>query len=189
VPTGPAGSTEPAVELEEIPTTGFPGYLTENRAISLASPPVEVRADPVSGDAISERLEGRSLPPSVLAALVETEADTGDAETAFAEAESEAPRAFNPAVVVIPVETTNYGLSSWELTNALLQFHLTRASAESADNALAFAYGNAKGAVGMGFGTTPLVTDSTGLGQEARQLQVFSGLQEGLQSLGEVRIA
>ena len=83
------------------------------------------------------------------------------------------------------VETTSSpAITSWTLTNALLEFHLNRADAAGFDGAVADFVSIHAGIPGIGIRAEGLWPGSSGLGESASQLRTFSGLQEGFARLG-----
>jgi trimeric autotransporter adhesin len=75
------------------------------------------------------------------------------------------------------------GLTSWALTNALLQFHLTGADDEAIGGDLAYWYGKNGGLTGISLPAAQEVIGGTGFGADAQTLRPFSGLQDGFVKL------
>ncbi len=75
------------------------------------------------------------------------------------------------------------GLTSWGVTNALLQYHLSGADDSALGGDLAYQYGKAGALTGIGLTSALDVLGSADLGTLAQQLRPFSGLQEGLVKL------
>jgi Ca2+-binding RTX toxin-like protein len=76
------------------------------------------------------------------------------------------------------------GLTSWAVTNALLQFHLSGADDAALGGDLAYWYGKNGGFTGISLSAAQQVIGGPGFGSEAQTLRPFSGLQEGLVKLG-----
>ena len=76
------------------------------------------------------------------------------------------------------------GLTSWAVTNALLQFHLRGADDEALGGDLAYWYGRNGSLAGMSLQAAQQIIGTPGFGAEAQQLHAFSGLQDGLVKLG-----
>lgn len=76
------------------------------------------------------------------------------------------------------------GLTSWHLTNALLEFHLWGSDHAALGGDLAYWYGLNGALAGMSLQAAQEVIGSAGFGSEAQNLRPFSGLQEGLVRLG-----
>jgi hypothetical protein len=72
------------------------------------------------------------------------------------------------------------GLTSWAVTNALLQFHLSSSDDAAIGGDLAYWYGMNGGLGGIGVAAAQEVIGAAGFGSEAQSLRPFSGLQEGL---------
>jgi len=72
------------------------------------------------------------------------------------------------------------GLSSWAVTNALLQFHLSGVDNAAIGGDLAYWYGRNNGFTGIGLAAAQAAIGAPGFGSEAQTLHAFSGLQEGL---------
>jgi Ca2+-binding RTX toxin-like protein len=75
------------------------------------------------------------------------------------------------------------GLTSWAVTNALLQFHLSGADDFALGGDLAYWYGKNGSLAGIGLAAAQQVIGAAGFGSEAQTLRPFSGLQEGLVKL------
>lgn len=76
------------------------------------------------------------------------------------------------------------GLTSWQVTNALLQFHLAATDDAALGGDLAYRYGRSGTLAGVSIQAAQEVVGAPGFGSEAQQLLPFSGLQEGLVKLG-----
>ncbi len=76
------------------------------------------------------------------------------------------------------------GLTSWALTNALLQFHLAGSDDAALGGDLAYWYGRRGSLAGMSLSAAQQVIGAAGFGADAQQLHPFSGLQDGLVKLG-----
>ena len=75
------------------------------------------------------------------------------------------------------------GLTSWAVTNALLQFHLSGADDAALGGDLAYWYGKNNGFTGISLAAAQQAIGAAGFGAEAQSLHAFSGLQEGLVKL------
>lgn len=75
------------------------------------------------------------------------------------------------------------GLTSWALTNALTQFHLTGADDAALGGDLAYYYGKNGALTGISVAAAQQVIGAPGFGQDAQNLRPFSGLQEGMARL------
>jgi Ca2+-binding RTX toxin-like protein len=75
------------------------------------------------------------------------------------------------------------GLTSWAVTNALLEFHLSGADDAALGGDLAYWYGKNGGFSGIGLQSAQQVLSASNFGAEAQSLRPFSGLQEGLVKL------
>ena len=75
------------------------------------------------------------------------------------------------------------GLTSWALTNALTQFHLSAANDAALGGDLAYYYGMNGALTGISIAAAQQVIGAPGFGQDAQNLQPFNGLQEGLVKL------
>ncbi len=75
------------------------------------------------------------------------------------------------------------GLTSWAVTNALLQFHLSGADDAALGGDLAYWYGRNGGFTGISLSAAQQAIGAPGFGSEAQTLHSFSGLQEGLVKL------
>jgi Ca2+-binding RTX toxin-like protein len=75
------------------------------------------------------------------------------------------------------------GLSSWALTNALLQFHLSGSDDAALGGDLAYWYGRNGSLSGISLQAAQQVIGAAGFGSDAQQLHAFSGLQDGLVKL------
>ena len=76
------------------------------------------------------------------------------------------------------------GLTSWQVTNALLQYHLAATDDAALGGDLAYWYGHDGTLAGMSLQAAQQVIGASGFGSDAQQLHPFSGLQEGLVKLG-----
>jgi len=72
------------------------------------------------------------------------------------------------------------GLSSWAMTNALLQFHLSGSNDAALGGDLAYWYGKNGSLAGMSIDAAQQVIGAAGFGSDAQALHPFSGLQDGL---------
>ncbi len=81
--------------------------------------------------------------------------------------------AFDRARAVSP------GLTSWALTNALLQFHIAGRDDAAIGGDLAYWYGNKGSFAGMSIAAAQQVIGAAGFGSDAQSLRPFSGLQDG----------
>jgi Ca2+-binding RTX toxin-like protein len=75
------------------------------------------------------------------------------------------------------------GVTSWAMTNALLQFHLSGANDAALGGDLAYWYGKSRSLQGVSVSAAQQVIGAPGFGSEAQSLRPFSGLQEGLVKL------
>jgi VCBS repeat-containing protein len=75
-------------------------------------------------------------------------------------------------------------LTSWALTNALLEFHLASSDEMALGGDLAYWYARNGGFGGMSVQAAQQVIGAPGFGSDAQQLHAFSGLQDGLVKLG-----
>jgi Ca2+-binding RTX toxin-like protein len=75
------------------------------------------------------------------------------------------------------------GLTSWEITNALLAFHLSGADDMALGGDLAYWYGKNRALSGISLQSAQQVIGSATFGSEAQSLRPFSGLQEGFVKL------
>jgi Ca2+-binding RTX toxin-like protein len=75
------------------------------------------------------------------------------------------------------------GLTSWEITNALLAFHLSGADDMALGGDLAYWYGKNRTLAGISLQSAQQVIGAAGFGSEAQSLRPFSGLQEGFVKL------
>jgi hypothetical protein len=76
------------------------------------------------------------------------------------------------------------GLTSWAVTNALLQFHLKNSDDAALGGDLAYWYAHNGSLAGIGLQAAQQIIGAPGFGAEAQQLHPFSGLQDGLVKLG-----
>lgn len=72
------------------------------------------------------------------------------------------------------------GLTSWALTNALLESHLAASDDAALGGDLAYWYARNHGFAGIGIRAAQEVIGAPGFGSDAQTLRPFSGLQEGL---------
>jgi Ca2+-binding RTX toxin-like protein len=75
------------------------------------------------------------------------------------------------------------GLTSWEVTNALLQFHLWGADDMALGGDLAYWYAKHRGMGGISLTAAQEVIGAPGFGSDAQSLRPFAGLQEGFVKL------
>jgi hypothetical protein len=75
------------------------------------------------------------------------------------------------------------GLTSWALTNALLEWHLSHADEEAIGGDLAYWYAKNRSFNGISIQAAQAVVGASGFGSDAQTLRPFSGLQEGLTKL------
>jgi hypothetical protein len=75
------------------------------------------------------------------------------------------------------------GLTSWQLTNALLDAHLSASNDLAFGGDLAYWYSRNRGLTGIGLFGVQQMTGTPSLGLEVQQLHPFSGLQEGFVKL------
>jgi Ca2+-binding RTX toxin-like protein len=75
------------------------------------------------------------------------------------------------------------GLTSWALTNALLDWHLSRSDEEALGGDLAYWYAKNRSLNGISIQAAQEVIGASGFGMEAQTLRPFSGLQEGFAKL------
>jgi Ca2+-binding RTX toxin-like protein len=75
------------------------------------------------------------------------------------------------------------GLTSWALTNALLDFHLSGSDDAALGGDLAYWYARNGGFTGIGLNSAQASIGAPGFGSDAQSLHAFSGLQEGLVKL------
>jgi Ca2+-binding RTX toxin-like protein len=75
------------------------------------------------------------------------------------------------------------GLTSWALTNALLQFHLSTSNDEAIGGDLAHWYGKTGTFDGLSLAAAQGAIGAAGFGAEAQALRPFAGLQEGFAKL------
>jgi Ca2+-binding RTX toxin-like protein len=75
------------------------------------------------------------------------------------------------------------GLTSWEITNALLAFHLSGADDMALGGDLAYWYGKNRTLAGISLQSAQQVIGAATFGSEAQSLRPFSGLQEGFVKL------
>jgi Ca2+-binding RTX toxin-like protein len=76
-------------------------------------------------------------------------------------------------------QTATPGLTSWAVTNALLQFHLGGADDFALGGDLAYWYGRNSGFGGISLAAAQQVLGAPSFGSEAQSLHPFGGLQEG----------
>ncbi len=75
------------------------------------------------------------------------------------------------------------GLTSWAVTNALLQFHLSGSDDAALGGDLAYWYGKNGALTGISLQAAQEVIGASGFGSDAQTLRPFSGLQDGLVKL------
>jgi hypothetical protein len=75
------------------------------------------------------------------------------------------------------------GLTSWAVTNALLQYHLAGSDDAALGGDLAYWYGRNGGFAGISVQAAQAAIGAAGFGSDAQQLHAFSGLQEGFVKL------
>jgi hypothetical protein len=75
------------------------------------------------------------------------------------------------------------GLTSWAITNALLQFHLSGLDNMAIGGDLAYWYGKKNGFSGISLSAAQQVIGAAGFGSDAQTLRPFDGLQEGFVKL------
>ncbi len=85
--------------------------------------------------------------------------------------------AFDAARAAVP------GLTSWEITNALLAFHLSGVDDAALGGDLAYWYSKNRTLQGISLQSAQQVIGAEGFGSEAQTLRPFSGLQEGFVEL------
>jgi Ca2+-binding RTX toxin-like protein len=78
----------------------------------------------------------------------------------------------------------NPGLTSWAITNALTQFHLSGSDTEALGGDLAWQYGRNGTLAGIGVNAAQEVLGDVQFGVQAQQLRPLAGLQEGAVRLG-----
>lgn len=89
-----------------------------------------------------------------------------------------------PSAERVPVPAVPTALTSWALTNALLEFHLGRTSAGIGSDGTGEAMAGTNVQPGFGLGAGSLGSGLAAFGEPSQRLQTFSGLQEGLARLG-----
>jgi hypothetical protein len=75
------------------------------------------------------------------------------------------------------------GLTSWAMTNALLQFHLSGMDDMALGGDLAYWYGKKNNFSGISLSAAEQVIGAEGFGADAQTLHPFNGLQEGFVKL------
>ena len=75
------------------------------------------------------------------------------------------------------------GLTSWDLTNALLQFHLSGADDLALGGDLAYWYAKNRGLGGISLAAAQEAIGAPSFGQDAQTLRSFSGLAGGFVKL------
>ena len=75
------------------------------------------------------------------------------------------------------------GLTSWAVTNALLQFHLSGSDDAALGGDLAYWYGRNGALTGISLQAAQQVIGASGFGSDAQTLRPFSGLQDGFVKL------
>ena len=81
-------------------------------------------------------------------------------------------------------QNTNPGLSSWALSDALMQYHLSGSDDAALGGDLAYWYARNDGLTGISLTAAQQVIGASGFGAEAQALREFSGLQDGFVRLG-----
>jgi hypothetical protein len=76
------------------------------------------------------------------------------------------------------------GLTSWAVTNALLQFHLAGSDDAALGGDLAYWYARNGSLSGISLQAAQQIIGAPGFGTDAQQLHAFTGLQDGLVKLG-----
>jgi Ca2+-binding RTX toxin-like protein len=79
--------------------------------------------------------------------------------------------------------TATPGLTSWEVTNALLAFHLSGVDDFALGGDLAYWYGRNRTLAGISLQSAQQVIGASSFGSEAQSLRPFNGLQEGFVKL------
>jgi hypothetical protein len=75
------------------------------------------------------------------------------------------------------------GLTSWAITNALLQFHLAAMDDAALGGDLAYWYGRKNSFSGLSLSAAQQAIGAPGFGSDAQTLRPFDGLQEGFVKL------
>jgi Ca2+-binding RTX toxin-like protein len=75
------------------------------------------------------------------------------------------------------------GLTSWDVTNALLQFHLSAADDAAIGGDLAYWYARNRGLAGISVAAAQQAIGAAGFGSDAQSLRPFGGLSEGFAKL------
>jgi hypothetical protein len=75
------------------------------------------------------------------------------------------------------------GLTSWALTNALLDWHLAHSDEEAIGGDLAYWYGKNRSLTGISIQAAQEAVGAPGFGSDAQTLRPFAGLQEGFAKL------
>jgi hypothetical protein len=75
------------------------------------------------------------------------------------------------------------GLTSWALTNALLQFHLSAADDAALGGDLAYWYAKNRSLGGISLAAAQQVIGAASFGNDAQTLHNFTGLQDGFVKL------
>ena len=76
------------------------------------------------------------------------------------------------------------GLSSWAMTNALLQAHLAASDEAAIGGDLAYWYGRNGALTGISLNAAQQVLGAANFGADAQTLRPFAGLEEGMVKLG-----
>ncbi len=79
--------------------------------------------------------------------------------------------------------TSSPGLTSWQVTNALLEYHLWGADDMALGGDLAYWYGRNRSLAGFSLSAAQQVIGAPNFGSDAQSLHAFSGLQEGFAKL------
>ena len=75
------------------------------------------------------------------------------------------------------------GLTSWAVTNALLQYHLSGSDDAALGGDLAYWYGRNNGFTGISLAAAQQAIGAAGFGSDAQSLHPFNGLQDGFVKL------
>jgi hypothetical protein len=82
-----------------------------------------------------------------------------------------------------PEETRYRALTAWDISNALLEFHLSRADADAGIDGIAYPYGRNGMFPGLTLDASQERIGAANFASEAQTLRQFEGLREGLVSL------
>ena len=80
--------------------------------------------------------------------------------------------------------TATPGITSWALTNKLLDAHLAATDSAALGGDLAYQYGTTGSLAGIGFNAALGVMSATNFGSQAQALQALPTLQTGVVRLG-----